>query len=156
MSNKPWLYALLISIGLLGCTTTPDRRAAQQDLQPFAQVGCTPGQGRCFVNLWVTNCADKNGIKADPDPLEVPERGFPKHIRWKIATEGYVFASNGIVIKQDPDGEFVEPDLSPDGRVFKLKNKHSKKGTYDYAINVVKTGENPRNCEKYDPVISNQ
>lgn len=159
MSNYPWLSATLVSMGLLGCMSTPDQRAAT-DQRTVEAVGCTPGAGRCVVNVWVSDCqAPYNGIKTDPEKLSVPDRGLPKNIRWQIASEGYIFASDGIVII-DPDGEFSEPSLSPNGQIFKWKDKHSvtkpPNKEYKYAVRVIKTGEVPRNCTVYDPWIINQ
>lgn len=156
MSKKLWLCAPLVSVALLGCATTPAPRDLT-DQRSVEAVGCTPG--RCVVNVWIADCeAGYSSINVDPETLRVPDRGFPKNIRWQIASEGYIFASDGIVIN-NPDGEFNEPALSPNGQAFKWKDKHSASKsprTYKYTVKVIKTGEIPRNCFPYDPVISNE
>lgn len=156
MSEQNFLLASLLTVGMLGCAVTPDQRSLT-DQRTVEAVGCTPG--RCVVNVWITDCqVAYSSIKVDPETLGVPDRGFPKNIRWQIASEGYVFQSDGIVIK-DPNGEFDEPALSPNGQVFKWKDKHSDNKSpkvYKYTVKVMKTGEIPRNCFPYDPFISNQ
>jgi hypothetical protein len=149
MSKKLWLCAPLLSIGLLGCGAMPDKR---EIVQPDAPVGCNPGA--CFVDVWVNDC-DRGEIITRPEKLEVPDRGVAKNIRWRMRSEGYLFASNGIVIAK-PDQEFNEPELIADGTMFKWANRHTKQGEYKYSVNVVKTGLNPKNCTPYDPRIFNE
>ena len=156
MSKNLWLCVPLVSVGLLGCATPPAQRVLT-DQRTVEAVGCTPG--RCVVNVWIADCeVAYSSIMVDPVTLYVPERGLPKNIRWQIASEGYIFASDGIVIT-NPDGEFNEPALGPNGEVFKWKNKHSANKspkTYKYTVKVIKTGEIPRNCFPYDPFIANE
>lgn len=153
MSKRLWLCVPLISIGLVGCAVAP---GAPTTKLLEAPVGCNPGI--CFVDIWISDCDRPGGIQAEPYKLEVPDRGKVKNIRWRIRNEGYIFRSDGIVITS-PDGEFDEPEMSANGQMFKWRDKHSAgKLPYDfkYSVNVVKTGDTPRNCYKYDPYISNQ
>lgn len=154
MTMKLWLCTLLAGIGLLGCAATQDPRAK---MLVEAPVGCNPGI--CFVDVWIANCDQAGGIETDPYKLEVTNRGKAKNIRWRIRNEGYIFADNGIVIT-NPDGEFDEPEMGADGKMFKWRDKHSVTKppglVYKYSVNVVKTGDAPRKCLTYDPLIANQ
>jgi hypothetical protein len=136
---------LLISIGLLGCGTDPGAQVKT--------VGCNPG-GNCKVAVTVNNCA----IKIEPDPLPVPDRGRIKKIDWDIASTDsyeYVFRSNGIAFKKAND-EFDQPKLSHNGKSYSWRDKHSVASDYAYAVNVARTGDDPKDCPTLDPVISNQ
>lgn len=144
MFRKPCLPGLLISIGLVGCAA--DQRATGQP------VGCNDG-GNCKVAVTVNNCV----ITVDPPVLSVPGTGTPKKIRWDLASsdgEEYYFRGNGIVFKET-NTEFDEPELSKDGKRFTWRDKHSIAGDYRYAVNVTRTGVDPKDCT-LDPVISNQ
>jgi hypothetical protein len=139
MSNKQWVCAPLISLGLLGCATTLDPRVG----------GCSSGV--CKVDVKVVDCI----ITLEPYELTVPLPRGPKKIHWDIVSADYIFAANGIVIKV-PDGEFDTPDLSPNAKKFKWNNKHSKAGNYHYGVTVIKVGVDPKQCPTLDPLIANQ
>lgn len=140
MSTVRWLCVSIASLALLGCGTMREHSA----------TGCTSG-GVCKVAVTIENCT----ITASPETLVVPEPRGLKMIDWYIATDGYVFAANGIAITK-PGGEFEQPELSANGKKFKWNDKHTRAGDYKYAINVVKTGVDPRNCPSKDPWISNR
>lgn len=158
MSKKLWSCLSTVCVALGGCATAPPAdRFRQLDAAP----GCNGGV--CFVDVWVSNCdqADGKGIETIPEKLDVPLPRQPKNIRWRLQSEGFVFAYNGIVITRSlhgemPAGEFDQPEMAANGQMFKLRNRHTKVGEYKYMVNVVKTGENPHNCVPYDPLISNQ
>lgn len=151
MSKELWSCLSAVCIGLAGCAAAPP---ADKFRQLDAPAGCTPGGAVCFVDVWISSCDSSAGIASVPEKLDVPDRGIPKNIRFRIRSEGYVFAYNGIVIKM-PDSEFDQPEMAPNGQMFKWQDRHTKKGDYKYVVNVVKTGENPHNCVPYDPLISN-
>lgn len=140
MSTIRWLCVPVASLALLGCGTMREHSA----------TGCTPG-GVCKVAVTIEKCM----ITASPDRLVVPEPRGLKKIVWYIATDGYVFAADGIVITE-PGGEFEQRELSAKGNKFKWNDKHTRAGNYKYVINVVQTGVDPRNCPPKDPWISNQ
>lgn len=142
MLKQSWHCAALASIGLLGCAAT--------QTQGLQTVGCNPG-GVCKVTVTVVDCS----ITLDPNDLSVPLPRGRKQIHWDIAGSDYVFAYNGIVIR-DMGGDFDQPELSGDGKKFKWGNKHTVPGEYKYSVNVVKTGLNPANCPTHDPRILNQ
>jgi hypothetical protein len=111
-------------------------------------AGCNPG-GNCTVDVTVgVNCA----IAVSPDPLDVPQPRGAKSITWNIKTNGFEFATNGIAFKS-PNNEFEDPEAR--GKRFKWKNKHTRAGSYEYAVNVVGSGSNPATCSK-DPLINNR
>jgi hypothetical protein len=139
MSKKYWLCAVLASSGLLGCAAVPER------LAPDCSFGV------CKVTVTVADCR----ITLKPYDLTVPLPRGPKQIHWDIVSDDYMFATNGIVIR-DMGQEFDQPDLSAGGKKFKWRDKHTGPGTYKYSVNVVKTGLNPENCPTYDPRIVNQ
>lgn len=140
MSTIRSLCVAIASLALLGCGTMREHSA----------TGCTSG-GVCKVAVTIEGCK----ITASPHRLVVPAPRGLKKIDWYIATAGYVFAANGIVITT-PGGEFEQPELSAKGNKFTWNDKHTRAGEYKYAINVVQTGVDPRNCPTYDPWISNQ
>jgi hypothetical protein len=110
--------------------------------------GCNPG-GNCSVDVTVgANCA----ITVNPDTLDVPEPRGAKSITWTIVTNGYTFAPNGIAFKS-PNDEFEDPE--PQGKKFKLKNKHTRAGDYAYNVNLIGSGSNPATCS-IDPLIRNR
>jgi hypothetical protein len=150
MSKELWSCLSVVCIGLAGCAVAPPAAKFQQLDAP---VGCTGGV--CFVDVWVSDCDQPNGIKTIPENLDVPLPRQPKNIRWRLQSEGFVFAYNGIVIKM-PDGEFDQPEMVANGQMFKWRDKHTKAGEYHYEVNIVKTGENPHPCKPYDPLISNR
>jgi hypothetical protein len=147
MSKELWSCLSAVCIGLSGCAA-----ALPVARQLDAPVGCNAGI--CFVDVWVSNC-DQGGIETDPYELIVSGLGRPKNIRWRLRSEGFVFAYNGIVIT-NPSGEFDQPEMAANGQMFKWRDKITKVGKYKYAVNVVKTGENPQACLTYDPLISNR
>lgn len=121
---------------------------AAQAQQQAGPPPCT-ASGNCTVQVRVgANCA----ISVAPDPLAVAGRGQAKKITWEIATDGYVFASNGIAFKA-ASAEFDEPEL--DGKKFRWRDRHTTSGRYEYNVNVVRTGPNPATCS-VDPVVVNE
>jgi hypothetical protein len=75
-----------------------------------------------------------NGIiTPEPDPLDLRGKGPNVQIHWKIATPGWKFTPDGIVISGNT-GQFHQPEHH--GALFKLKDKNSDGRTYKYAINV--------------------
>jgi len=138
MVKRSGLFSVVFGTALLGCSSISSVRAA----------GCNPG-GNCSVDVTVgANCA----ITVDPDPLNVPQPRGAKSITWNIVTNGFEFTANGIAFKS-PNDEFEDPELQ--GRRFKWKNKHTRIGSYEYAVNVVRSGSNPVTCSK-DPLINNR
>jgi hypothetical protein len=132
------MLSVAVGAGLLGLTSLSDA----------ATAGCNPG-GRCTVNVTVgANCA----ITVSPDPLDVPEPRGAKSITWNIKSNGFLFATNGITFKSS-NNEFEDPEAR--GNRFKWKNKHTRAGSHEYAVNVVGSGPNPATCSK-DPLINNR
>lgn len=77
-------------------------------------------------------------IACQPDPYS-PPRGSRKTIVWALdatATQDWRFADDGIVIKLSND-QFSGPGVIAAGSRFKLIDKNSDTGDYDYAVNLV-------------------
>ena len=91
-------------------------------------------------------------IRVDPDPVKMKKSS--KKITWELATPGFSFPANGIVIKR-ADGEYGEcKNKSKSKTEFVCKKlKHVDKKEYKYDVNLVNdsTGK-PLNL---DPVIGN-
>ncbi len=67
-------------------------------------------------------------------------------------TNGFLFSANGIEFKSS-NNEFADPE--PLGNRFKWKNKHTRAGSYEYAVNVVRSDNSLSTCSK-DPVVNNR
>ncbi len=138
MKNRTRMVPAAVGVGVVGLMFLPDAAAA----------GCNPG-GNCTVDVTVgANCA----ITVDPDPLDVPQPRGAKSITWKIVTNGFLFSANGIEFKSS-NNEFADPE--PLGNRFKWKNKHTRAGSYEYAVNVVRSDNSLSTCSK-DPVVNNR
>jgi hypothetical protein len=142
MNKRPWLYASVASIALVGCaTTTESTRLTEQECR-----------GNCKVDISITGNCDF-GV---PDILKVKLPHGIKKITWEITSPDYIFAANGIVIKnENPAGVLKRPHLSSNGKWFRLDNDHQAPGNFEYGINVIKTGDDPKICTK-DPFIVNE
>ena len=142
MFKKPWLYASLASIALIGCATTQGTDSAR--------AACSGN--RCEVKIDVApNC----GFTITPDPLIVLGQGNRKEIEWEIVSGNFRFRTEGIEIKL-PDGEFDGQQLvDTDRKKFKWNNKHRKSGQYYYWIHVESASGGPLKCS-IDPLIVNE
>jgi hypothetical protein len=129
MATKGLLSAAAVCAALLGCATA----VAPRD----ARVNCNSGS--CTIPIHVENC-----VITAPD-VDVFAQSV--NLFWEIdqdsAHAGYKFPDIvvhlGIWIKDDPKGEFEQPDRQND-RKFKLhdKNTSAGKGSYRYGVQVVK------------------
>ncbi|MEP7058382.1 MAG: hypothetical protein ABI809_11490 [Caldimonas sp.] len=142
MSKNLLLFSLIAGLGVGGCAAP----------QRILTTGCD-SQNNCSVAVNVTNCI----VTVEPETLSVPPpRQVAKKITWELnASSDYMFAPNGIEIT-NPDGEFDGSNLHGNGKKFKWNDKHTKAGDYKYSVSVYKTGDDPKACPKYDPLISNQ
>lgn len=141
MSNQRWFFAALASLVLVGCT-------GMQVLQVPPADECTTAN--CRMEVTVTDCT----ISVSPPTLRVKLPRGEKKMVWDLVSDDYMFSVNGIVIK-NPAGQFDKPNLSAGGKQFKLRNKHTVAGDYNYTVSVVKTGDDPKICT-LDPVIANE
>src|SRR5262245_39646935 len=103
------------------------------------------------VDVTVKTVGITHSLVIDPDPIGIAA-GVRGPIQWKItnpASEKWKFRRNGIEIV-NPGGEFDDP-RGGGSRVFTWNNKHTKAGTYKYAVHVEKDGVNV----SVDPTILN-
>lgn len=115
---------------------------------PLQHLRCdTPGV--CKVTVTVTNCM----ISVDQDPIDV--YGPNRNIQWEIdSSSNYMFDQKyGILIKDDPGGEFTNP--VPHGKKFAWNDNNSKPDAkpFEYGINV-RDGSGQL-CHPVDPGIIN-
>ena len=92
------------------------------------------------VDVTVNIVGSGHSLTVEPDRLDVPA-GVRGPIQWKItnpASEKWKFRRNGIEIT-NPAGEFDTP-RGGGSRVFTWNNKHTKPGTYKYAVHVERDG----------------
>lgn len=75
-----------------------------------------------------------HGITVDQDPVEIPQGAVDEPIDWTIATPGWNFTDNGIVIHWN-FFQFKERRGQKD-RHFHWKSRNTKKDCYEYTINV--------------------
>lgn len=138
MARRSRIHAAVVGVGLLACSS----------MSAVTAAGCNPG-GNCRVDVTVgANCA----ITVSPDPLDVPQPRGAKSITWNIKTNGFVFAPDGIAFKSS-NSEFADPEVQ--GNRFKWKNRHTRAGSFEYAVNVIGSGPSPATCSK-DPLINNR
>ena len=143
MMKKALILAAAFCTVMAGCKTALS--------PPLAPVNCNSGS--CTIPVHVENC-----VISAPD---VDVFGQSRNLFWEIdresAAAGYEFPeiaqALGIWIKDDPKGEFDQPDRQNKHK-FKLhdKNSDSGKGTYRYGVRVKKGGAA---CPDLDPSIVN-
>jgi hypothetical protein len=123
MAKRSTKASVAVGAGLLGSTFMPSAPAA----------GCNPG-GNCAADVTVgVDCA----IAVGPDPLDVPQPRGAKSINWNIKANGFEFATNGIGF-ESPNNAFEDPQAR--GGRLKWENKHTRAGSYEYAVNGVGSG----------------
>lgn len=103
--------------------------------------------GMQFVNVSVAN----NQVSVDRDPLDLRGMGPTITIQWLIATQGWTFPANGIVIT-DNDGQFHDGHMAQQGTRYIWIDNNSGGKTYKYTVNVM-NGSTPLTL---DPSIINQ
>jgi hypothetical protein len=92
---------------------------------------------------------NENGIKSVPDPVPVLRGKTNERISWRIATPGWRFTSDGIVIHANLN-QFTARG-SDNSREFHWKSRNTKKKRYEYTINVT----NGATFASLDPGIRN-
>jgi hypothetical protein len=140
--RKGLLAAVALCAVVTGCQTLSP---------PLARVNCNSGS--CSIPVHVDNC-----VISAPD---VDVYGQSRNLFWEIdresAAAGYEFPqvaqALGVWIKDDPKGEFDQPDRQTKTK-FKLHDKNSDagRGTYRYGVRVVKGATR---CPDLDPSIVN-
>jgi len=106
-------------------------------------------QGVCKAVVTVLSC-DKGAMPVTPDPI--PVRG-PNNIEWTIATEGYEFPANGIVI--EGKGFTNRPGSTGNGKKFVVHDDNTdKRNDIKYTVRVTRKSDG-KACAPYDPFISN-
>ena len=156
----------LASAALVGCGIKP---VDNKDVDATVVVPCaTSVADECLLEVKVNNCGSSTDIKVTPHHVGVPKRTSgsgpnPRLMVWKIKTEGFVFANDGISNirvrpfgAQPPHGEFVnQPNTSPDE--FRILNNNSSTTEYKYDVRVVDVrGVSSVSCDILDPFIKNQ
>lgn len=102
---------------------------------------CTPGI--CVITVTVNDCQAAGGIVLDPPFVSASSA---VNLRWKIVTDSYVFAQNGIEF-DPPGGPFTQQN-SPRPNEFRIRNDKSQNGDFYYYVNV-------DGCRTVDPFIRN-
>lgn len=92
---------------------------------------------------------DGSGIKAVPDPVPVLKGKKNERISWRIATPGWKFTRDGIVIHWNLN-QFTARG-SDNSREFHWHSRNTKKKHYEYTINVT----NGTTKASRDPGIKN-
>jgi hypothetical protein len=120
--------------------------------QPSGPVGSAANpcaDKKCEIHITVTDCSDA-GIKLSQDPYHVAP-GNKGRIHWIVDTAGFEFNGKGIGWKKDEGKkEFDTPDNKK--KQMSWGNKHSKKGSHDYVIELVDA--KGKTCIK-DPTVVN-
>ena len=104
--------------------------------------------GICKLEVTVESC-EKGTLAVDPDFLVVKA---PNNLEWTIATAGYKFGADGIVV---PGPSFSASSVTPNGKKFKIHDSHSQMGDFKYVVTVIRESD-LFTCKPLDPVISNQ
>ena len=91
-----------------------------------------------------------NVVSVDVSNLRMAGKGHNAPIEWEMATSGWSFPSNGIVIKGN-DGQFTQLQTYDQGRKFKCNDKNDDGKTYKYDVNVT----NGQTTLTLDPTIEN-
>jgi hypothetical protein len=136
MTAKLGFTAALLALVAAGCALTP----------PIRMAACNDPE--CHVVVTVTDCQ----VSVNHDPITV--NGRDHEIHWDIASTGYTFADDGIIIKDfDPLREFTDP-RRPNATKFIWHDRNSvaRPEPFKYGINVLRNG-NP--CGPHDPGIVN-
>jgi len=135
----------------------------------IALTGCVPMAGSpgvrkerdrctspvCKVEVAVADCASGD-IRANPETIDISRDFQNVQIHWdldRFAVEtGYTFTERGIVIREDTDNQFTDPQRVENGRKFIWKDKNNNERTYKYDI-AIRRGETV--CRPKDPFIDN-
>ncbi len=112
---------------------------------PTNPVGQTSSEDKT-VKVSVTN----DVISVDPEPVKMKKSD--KTITWELATPGYSFPANGIVIKQ-ADGEYGDCRNRTTKEYVCKKLKHVDKKEYKYDVNLV--NDSTGKPLSRDPTIQN-
>ena len=102
---------------------------------------------KLIIKVDVTFGAD--GIKADPDPVQV-KKGTRPDIKWHIKTPGWKFPANGIAI-DDNANVFINPGREKEYKVFRWTDLNPERQRYTYRINLT----NGKTYASRDPGIGN-
>ena len=153
----------LASAALVGCgtKTVGSGDVDATDVGPCASLVAN----ECLLRVHVNHCDRLNGIVVTPATVQVPRPASgsapnPRLMVWKIQTNGFEFANDGISnirVRSSgalpPPGEFVNlPSPSPDE--FRILNKNSSSTVYKYDVRVVDV--RGVSCKILDPFIKNQ
>jgi len=105
--------------------------------------------GVCKADVTVQSC-ESGTMSVDPEPITVPA---PNNIEWTIATPGYSFPQDGIVI--NGSGFAPRPGVNGNGRKFTVHDDHTdKRPDIKYTVRVVRDADGVT-CAPYDPRIRN-
>ena len=89
-------------------------------------------------------------MTVDPDPIPVRE---PNNIEWTIATSGFRFPENGIVIR---GSGFTNAHVTGNGKKFIVHDDHTDmRRDIKYTVRVVRESDGFA-CNPFDPHISNE
>jgi len=131
-------FAGCCSLLVSACTSLgPDRHAGP----------CN--KGVCKAIVTVQSC-ELGKLKVVPDPIPVDA---PNNIQWTIETPGYVFTTDGIVIRGC--GFKDNPGVTGSGDKFIVHDDHTDKRSDIKYIVRVKRKSDGAPCEPFDPFINN-
>ncbi|HEX8009452.1 MAG TPA: hypothetical protein VF814_00685 [Casimicrobiaceae bacterium] len=85
----------------------------------------------CRVVVTIANCQ----ISAEPESIEIGKENRDVELQWDIATAGFAFSDEGIVVNDDPGREFRSP-RKPQPTKFLLNDRHTFAKDYKYTVNV--------------------
>lgn len=140
MSFPAWRLAGAAALPLVALAVPP----------AFAQGSPPCNSGVCKLDVTVASC-DDGQLAASRDPLVVPS---PNNLEWTLATAGYRFAGNGIVV--DGRGFSNNPGVTGNGRKFIVRNDWTDKNRdIKYAVRVVRVSDG-KACAVWDPIIRNE
>ena len=140
MMTRPFAIAVPIVVALFaGCASIRP---------PLQNLRCDMS-GVCKVTVKVINCV----ASVDRDPIDVYGRN--RNIQWEIDdSSNYTFDEKyGILIKDDPGGEFTEPAAHGKKFAWHDKNSRAEVTPFVYGINV--RDSSGRLCHPIDPGIIN-
>lgn len=99
------------------------------------------------VNVTVSG----NQIAVDKPSLNLVGQGRNVELMWNLQTQGWTFTSTGIVIDNNTDGMFHDPQLTQQGTRYIWIDTNTGGLTYKYTINVT----NGTSTLSLDPTIIN-
>ena len=103
------------------------------------------------ASVTITNPGTGNVVAVNIDKLKP---GGAKKVVWTVDTVGWEFATNGIVIINNNNAQFSDPQRYGNNQKFSWDDANTDRLTYKYNINVQPAGQ-PTLGASLDPMIEN-